>query len=226
MKILIVEDNVALCDSIALQLQQEGIQADKSYDGEEALFLARQQIYDLILLDRLLPSMEGTKVLETLRKERNPVPVILLTALGTLEDKVRGLDLGADDYLVKPFEFPELMARIRSVMRRPDRLAEPEVLCYGDIVYRVQDMILMGPKRSCALSQREGQLLEALLRFPNRSFNREQLFLKVWGIDSDVEQGNLDSYISFLRKRLELVSRKVTIRTLYRVGYRLEQAEE
>lgn len=222
MRILLAEDDEKLRTSLAFQLEQEGFLVDACADGEEALYYIEQNIHDLILLDRMMPYLSGTDLLLKMRKEHNQTPVILITALGTLDDKVTGLDLGADDYLVKPFAFPELMARIRCISRRPRKMESADKLSFGDISYQPEENLLTGSASACSLSRREGDLLEAFLRTPGQPLSRTQLLTKVWGIDSDVEEGNLDNYIHFLRRRLKAVGSKVVIRTIRGVGYQIE----
>ncbi len=222
MRILLVEDDEKLNQSLAFQLEAEGFPTDTCRDGEEALYYIGEHIHDLILLDRMLPQISGTEVLQQMRKDGNQTPVILITALGTLDDKVTGLDLGADDYLVKPFAFAELMARIRCVTRRPRKLQLDEQLSLSNLLYRVEEKTLTGPDGSCSLSGREGALLEAFLRSPGQTLSRTILLTKVWGMDSDVEEGNLDNYIHFLRRRLKTVGSAVRIQTVRGIGYRLE----
>ena len=170
----------------------------------------------------MMPYISGTELLQKMRKAHNQTPVILITALGTLDDKVTGLDLGADDYLVKPFAFKELMARIRCVARRPRKMEEADKISFGDITYRPEENTLSGTAGTCSISKREGDLLEAFLRNPGQSLSRTLLLTKVWGLDSDVEEGNLDNYIHFLRRRLKAVGSKVAIRTIRGVGYQIE----
>ena len=222
MRILLVEDDENLNQSLVFQLEKEGFQVDACQDGEEALYYIHQHIHDLILLDRMLPGLSGTEILLKMRRLKNQTPVILITALGTLDDKVTGLDLGADDYLVKPFAFQELMARIRCVTRRPRKLQLNEQLSFGDIVYQTDENTLTGHSTSCSISKREGALLEAFLRNPGQTLSRPLLLAKVWGMDSDVEDGNLDNYIHFLRRRLKTVGSSICIRTVRGVGYRME----
>ena len=143
----------------------------------------------------------------------------MITALGTLSDKVTGLDLGADDYLVKPFAFEELLARIRCVTRRPHTITGDELLSVSDISLDINDCRLSGPGGECSLSKREAALLEAFLRRKDQSLSRSLLLLKVWGPDSDVEEGNLDNYIHFLRRRLRTVNSRVEIKTIRGIGY-------
>ncbi len=222
MRILLVEDDEKLNQSLAFQLEAEGFMTDSCRDGEEALYYIGEHIHDLILLDRMLPGLSGTQVLQRMREDGNQTPVILITALGTLDDKVTGLDLGADDYLVKPFAFEELMARIRCVTRRPRKLQLSEQLSLGNITYQTKEKLLTGPEKSCSVSGREGALLETFLRSPGQTLSRTVLLTKVWGMDSDVENGNLDNYIHFLRRRLKTVESSVRIQTVRGIGYRLE----
>ncbi len=222
MRILLVEDDEKLNQSLAFQLKAEGFLTDSCRDGEEALYYIGEHIHDLILLDRMLPHVSGTDVLKKIREDGNQTPVILITALGTLDDKVTGLDLGADDYLVKPFAFEELMARIRCVTRRPRKLLLSEQLSIGNITYKTDEKLLTGPESSCSVSGREGALLETFLRNPGQTLSRTVLLTKVWGMDSDVEEGNLDNYIHFLRRRLKTVGSSARIQTVRGIGYRLE----
>lgn len=222
MRILLVEDDEKLNHSLAFQLEKEGFVVDACSNGEDALYYIAQKIHDLILLDRMLPYISGTEILLKMRKENNQTPVILITALGTLDDKVTGLDLGADDYLVKPFAFEELMARIRCVTRRPRRLELSEQLSFGDIVYHIGENTLTGTGGTCSMSRREGALLEVFLRSPGQTLSRTLLLTKVWGMDSDVEEGNLDNYIHFLRRRLKTVGSAIRIQTVRGIGYRIE----
>ena len=226
MRILLAEDDTQLNKALTYQLESADFSVDSCSDGEEALFYGEQNIYDVILLDRMLPFMEGTDVLTTLRKKGIATPIILITALGTLADKVTGLDLGADDYLVKPFAFEELLARIRCVTRRPHSLAENNSLTFSDITWHMNDNLLTGPEESCTLSKKEGELLEIFVRSGGQTMKRSTLLLKVWGPDSDVEEGNLDNYIHFLRRRLQIVGSSLQIKTVRGIGYCLQEKQE
>ena len=222
MRILLAEDDHDLNKALTWQLTGQGYTVDACFDGEEALYYGKQNIYDVILLDRMLPYHEGTEVLTALRSHSVTAPVILITALGTLQDKLLGLDLGADDYLVIPFDFEELLARIRCVTRRSLILnSQPDTLNYYDITWAPLEMCLSGPSDCSTLSKREGDLLESFLHNPEQIHSREKLLLKVWGPDSDVESGNLDNYIHFLRRRLKSVGSALQIKTIRGVGYGL-----
>ena len=223
MRILLAEDDEGLNKALTWQLNSRGYSVDSCYNGEDALYYGKQNIYDVILLDRLLPDREGTEVLSALRKAAVNTPIILITALGMVKDKIMGLDLGADDYLVKPFDFEELLARIRCVTRRSPVLTTQtdDTMSYLDITWSPREMCLTGPSGDCMLSRREGDLLESFIRTPEQTLVRETLLLKVWGPDSDVEAGNLDNYIHFLRRRLKAVGSSLQIKTVWGVGYGL-----
>ncbi|MCI8773836.1 MAG: response regulator transcription factor [Lachnospiraceae bacterium] len=223
MRILLAEDDKDLNKALTWQLTARGYNVDSCGNGEEALYYGKQNIYDIILLDRMLPDREGTEVMTALRQLSVNTPIILITALGLLQDKITGLDLGADDYLVKPFDFEELLARIRCVTRRSLSLnAQPEgTLTYHDITWSPREMCLTGPSGDCLLSRREGDLLESFLHAPGQTLAREMLLLKVWGPDSEVENGNLDNYIHFLRRRLKGIGSALQIKTVWGVGYGL-----
>ena len=190
MRILLAEDDMQLNNTLTYQLETAGFLVDSCLDGEDALFYGEQNIYDIILLDRMLPHMEGTDILTSLRQKAISTPIILITALGTLADKVTGLDLGADDYLVKPFEFEELLARIRCVTRRPHTLTDYDVLTVSGITWNAAEGVLKGPAGSCTLSKKEAALMETFLRSKGQTLPRNTLLLKVWGPDSNVEEGN------------------------------------
>lgn len=222
MRILLIEDDLHLNETLTFQLKNVGFTVDSCIDGEDGLYYMEQNIHDLILLDRMLPSIDGITLLKKLRAMGNHTPVILLTALGELQDKITGLDSGADDYLVKPFAFEELSARIRSICRRPRQWEAAKSLTFGDISYSPDTYQLSGPKGCCTLSKKEGSLLEVFLQNPAQTLPRMTLLSKVWGIDAEVEEGNLDNYMHFIRRRLKSVTNRVSIKTVRSVGYHLE----
>ena len=187
MRLLLIEDDESLCLSLSYQLRQDGFAPETCHDGEEGLLWARQQGYDLILLDRMLPGMDGLTLLRQLRREGIHTPVIFLTALGQLSDKTGGLDAGADDYIVKPFAYDELLARIRCVLRRPAVLSGGDLLRYGDVTYDPGSLTLRRGAASTALSKRLGDLLELFLRNPGQTLPRQTILLRVWGMETEVE---------------------------------------
>ena len=223
MRILLVEDDLKLCDSLSFQLKKEGITVDVCHDGQDALDFTSQQAHDLILLDRMIPKPDGLQVLKKIRGNGIETPVIFLTALGELYDRVEGLDAGADDYLVKPFAFPELMARIRSIRRRPVALQTSEILTFGELSFDVMQKQLFVGKETCTLSKREAELMEAFMRNPKQVLPRELLLSKVWGPYAEVEDGNLDNYIHFLRRRLKTLNSKLKVKTIRGIGYSLTE---
>ncbi len=226
MRILLIEDDESLGQTLSYQLQQAGFAVDVSRDGEEGLMFAREGLHELILLDRMLPGLDGMEVLEKLRREGISTPVIFLTALGQVSDRTQGLNNGADDYLVKPFAFEELLARIRCVLRRPAVLQQEQILRYGDVAYDPRSLTLSRGENSTALSKRLGDLLELFLRNPSQTLPRETILLRVWGMDSDVEDGNLDNYTYFLRRSLRKVGSRLQLATVRGVGYRLEDRHD
>lgn len=223
MRLLLIEDDESLCLSLSYQLRQDGFAPETCHDGEEGLLWARQQGYDLILLDRMLPGMDGLTLLRQLRREGIHTPVIFLTALGQLGDKTGGLDAGADDYIVKPFAYDELLARIRCVLRRPAVLSGGDLLRYGDVTYDPGSLTLRRGTASTVLSKRLGDLLELFLRNPGQTLPRQTILLRVWGMDTEVEDGNLDNYTYFLRRSLRKVGSTLRLTTVRGIGYRLEE---
>lgn len=222
MRILLVEDDPSLLYSLAFQLKGEGFSVDCCDNGSDALHLIEEQAHDLILLDCMLPDLDGVTLLRKMRAAGNSTPVIMLTALGQLQDKITGLDAGADDYLVKPFAFEELAARIRSIGRRPRKWSGEAALICRDISYLPGEKSLKGQNGSCRLSRREGDLLECFLRNEGQILPRSVILGRVWGPDAEVEDGNLDNYIHFLRRRLKAVGSTLSVRTVRGVGYCLE----
>ena len=226
MRILIIEDDKSLAETLRFQLEHSHFETDVCHDGEEGLHFIEQQSHDLILLDRMLPVLDGISVLKITREKNISTPIIFVTALGALNEKITGLDCGADDYLVKPFEFEELLARIRCILRRPPRWEGSKPLNFEDISYDVEQKKLCCGSLSCSLSAREGDLLEFFLRNPGQTIPRGSLLAKVWGPDAEVEDGNLDNYIHFLRRRLKGTGSILQIKTIRGIGYCLQDSPE
>ncbi|HCT91158.1 MAG TPA: DNA-binding response regulator [Lachnospiraceae bacterium] len=222
MRILIIEDDVSLAETLRFQLEREHFETDVCHDGADGLLFIEQQAHDLILLDRMIPVLDGISVLKIAREKSISTPIIFITARGALHDKVTGLECGADDYLVKPFDFQELLARIHSILRRPAKWTGDKPIKFGDISFDTVQKILYCGRDSCSLSAREGSLLEFFLRNPGMTIPRASLLSKVWGPDAAVEDGNLDNYIYLLRRRLKGVKSTLQLKTARGIGYRLE----
>ena len=222
MRILVIEDNEVLCENVTSHLKKENYDVDFCLDGKSGLEYALTNPYDLILLDRMLPQLDGTLVLQKLRGKQIATPVIMVTALSDIDDRVSGLDSGADDYLTKPFSIKELLARIRALSRRPSAFKPADILIYNDITLDKTQLTVTGPACSCTLSKRECSLLEVFLQNPETVVSRQFIFSKVWGPDSFVEDGNIDNYIRFLRRRLKTINTSQQITTLRGVGYKME----
>ena len=222
MYILIVEDDAELAEAERVLLEQDGHTADTAASGADGLALALRGGYDCILLDRMLPELDGLAVLRALRHGGVHAPVILVTAMNGVGDRVDGLDSGADDYLVKPFAMEELLARVRALARRPQQWEGARTLAVGDLDLDAAALYLKGPGSSCALSRKEAQLLECFLRNPAQVLPRELLLARVWGGAAAVEDGNLDNYVHLIRKRLQKVKSRCTIVTVRGVGFRLD----
>lgn len=223
MRILFVEDDKNLSATVAEQLQKEGYITDCCYDGEMALVYAlnTEYSYDIVLLDRMLPIIDGLTVLKAMRQKQIYTPVLIITGLGELDDKIDGLDCGADDYLVKPFQVKELLARIRALTRRPVEIIDKKVLMAYGLVLDTQHRRLTYNNQSVMLTQKEADMITVFMEQPDKIHSRSQLLWKVWGGSSEVEDGNIDNYIHFLRKRLRKLGCKASIKTIYGTGYRL-----
>ena len=219
MRILIVEDEVRLASSLQDLLELGGYSADISHDGESGLDNALTSIYDVILLDVMLPKLDGFTVLRRLRAEGSTTPVLMLTARSELTDRVNGLDSGADYYLTKPFEPQELLACIRALTRRQPELRGADLLEYGDLKLDKSAFSLSCGERSVRLSRKEYDMMELLMRNRDLILTKETLLLKIWGYESDAEDNNVEVYISFLRKKLEHLHSGVKIKTIRMVGY-------
>lgn len=225
MRILIVEDDLDLCDAIKYHLDRAGYAADTCDNGGDALHFISQQAYQLIILDRMLPEVNGLTILQQMRARGIQIPVIITTALNGIGDRIEGLDAGADDYLVKPFVMEELLARIRAISRRPSNLEPAHALQFADLSLDLMAFTLSGPSSSHTLSKREAELMEIFMENPLRLLPRNLLLARVWGPDAPVEDGNLDNYIHFLRRRLKTVGSKAQIKTARAIGYSLEWKE-
>jgi len=222
MRILIIEDEVRLASTLQDLLELNGYTADICHDGESGLDNALTGIYDVILLDVMLPKLDGFSVLKRLRNAGSSIPVLMLTARSDVSDRVQGLDCGADYYLTKPFEPRELLACIRALTRRQPDLRNPDLLEYGDLKLDKNAFSLLCGERSVRLSRKEFDLMELLVLNRDLILNKETILLKLWGYESDAEDNNVEVYISFLRKKLSHIHSQVRIKTIRLVGYCLE----
>lgn len=224
MRILVIEDEKRLAATLADIITRSNDIADLAYDGESGLDNALSNIYDAIVLDVMLPKLDGFQVLRRLREAKIKTPVLMLTARSELEDRVKGLDLGADYYLTKPFEIEEFSACLRSVLRRSGGIL-PDILTLGDLMLNPSAGDLCCGTKSVRLSFKELAIMRLLMANGSRILSKETLLLKVWGYDSDAEDNNVEAYMSFLRKKLSFLESSVKITSIRRVGYRLEVPE-
>ena len=222
MRVLIVEDEVRLAETLRDLLELERYTADICHDGESGLDNALSDIYDLVILDVMLPKKDGFSVLRALRQAGKTVPVLMLSARSELADRVEGLDCGADYYLTKPFESEELLACLRALTRKQGGGTLDNALSFGDLKLELASCLLTCGERSVRLSRKEFEIMSLLMANGNAVVTKETLILKVWGYESDAEDNNVEVYISFLRKKLTHLHSTVSIRTLRMLGYHLE----
>jgi len=225
MKILIVEDEKPLASALSEILTKNHYLADCVYDGEDGLEHALSGIYDVILLDIMLPRMNGFQVLSRLREEKVSTPVIMLTAKAEVDDKVKGLDYGADDYLTKPFETKELLARIRAVTRRKGSIVSDE-LTFGNLSLDKSNLKITSEQKEIKVSLKEYLILELLIKNAGQVISKEQFIERIWGFDFDGEYNIVEVYISFVRKKLQSIRSNVKIVVIRGLGYTLESAND
>ena len=222
MKLLLVEDEKQLSEALQQILIKNKYSVDAVYNGDEGLDYALTGVYDVIILDIMLPKLNGIEILKMIRKRKISTPVILLTAKGSVEDRILGLDSGADDYLPKPFSPDELLARLRALTRRNGDFINENILEFSDIKLNLSTYDMEVNDNSITLTQKEFEILKYFMQRPKLVVSKDDLITKLWGFDSDVEHNNIEVYISFLRKKLAYVESDVKITTIRRVGYRLE----
>jgi two-component system response regulator CiaR len=222
MRLLVVEDNKALLQSIQQMLSDE-FEVDSATDGEEGLFLALQNIYDAIVLDVMLPGMDGFEIIQSIRKEGIKTPVLFLTARDSLEDWVKGLDFGGDDYLVKPFQAPELQARIRALLRRSGSLTTNQTIQYRGIELFGKERDVEVDGQPIKLTLKQYELLEYMIQNNGTILTKEQIYDRVWGFDSDTTIGIVEVFMHHLRKKLEPFGYHKDIQTIRGVGYMLKE---
>ena len=218
MNILLVEDEVSLSNAVKRILEQKGYFVDAVYDGLSAIDYAKGMTYNLIILDVMLPKLDGFEVVRILRKDGISVPILMLTARTTVTDKVTGLNNGADDYMTKPFDIDELLARVSALTRRTGEVVI-ERLQYGDISLNTKSAELSCGNESVQLSKKEFEVLKMFLYNPKMTITKDAMIINVWGVESDATDNNVEVYISFLRKKLKFLKSKVTIKNIQRIGY-------
>lgn len=225
MNILVVDDEQRLADSICEILRSQKYSCDAVYDGADAVLYAESGIYDVILLDIMLPIKDGFSVVKELRSKKISTPILLLTARDEVRDKVKGLDCGADDYLTKPFLKEELLARIRALSRRTGEIIL-DTITFHDLVLDLKSYTLSCAKKSVNVGHKEFEILKMMMTSPAQVFSKDELISKVWGYLSDAEDNNVEVYISFIRKKLLFLKSKVCITTARKIGYHLDIQKE
>ena len=224
MRVLIVEDEIRLAEALQQILKEQKYMTDVVHTGTDGLDYGLSDIYDVIILDVMLPGIDGFTVAKSLREQKIQTPIIMLTARDSVNDKVAGLDCGADDYMTKPFVPEELLARIRALTRRQGEVQLNEAT-YGDISLNLSTGDLSCGAKSIHLNFKESEILKLLMAYTGNAISKDDLIVKVWGYDSDASDNNVEAYVSFLRKKLNFLGSKVQITALRKVGYRLEMDE-
>ena len=227
MKVLIIEDEYNLADAISSMLKSKKYDVEIRTDGEEGLDEALTDIYDLIILDVMLPSMNGFEILKELKKENINSKVLMLTAKNTIDDKMVGFNNGADDYLTKPFHMEELLARV-NIQLRKNNTASTDILELGDIELNIKTMELSNKNSNnkVKIIGKEFSLLEYFMSNPNQVMDKEQVFVKIWGYDTECDINTLEAYISFIRKKLKLIKSNINLKAIRNQGYVLEVNDE
>lgn len=223
MRILIVEDEIDLSMILSERLEMEGYYVDAVYNGINGLDDALSGIYDIIILDIMLPGMNGLQVLSEIRRNNINTPVLMLTAKSEIEDKVTGFDKGADDYLTKPFNTKELLARIRALSRRKEKILFEDNLKFADIVLDKETHEICKNEQKIKLTKKEFNIIELLILNKGKTVSKESITVKVWGYDTDIEYNSIEVYISFLRKKLNAINSQIHISTVRGIGYTIKE---
>ena len=226
MRILIVEDEESLAELVANRLKKEKYIVDVSLDGEDGLYNALMDVYDLILLDIMLPNKNGIEILKEIKKNNIKAKVIMLTAKGELEDKLLGFNEGANDYIPKPFHIDEVVARVNAQLRIEK--VKDNTIQFGDLILDLKksDIINKNNNEKINIINKEFQLLEYFMNNPNQILSKEMIYDKVWGLENDSISNNLEAYLSFIRKKLKIIDSKVQIKSLRNIGYKMEYDNE
>ena len=221
MKLLFVEDEKELSDAISTLLKENNYEVKQVFDGQEALDALKNDSFDLIILDIMLPKVDGLTVLKNIRSEKNLTPVILLTALGDEKTKVNGLELGADDYITKPFSSNELIARIRAILRRVEK-SDTDTLSFGDLSLNLLNYDLCANSRCIRVSAKEYAIIKLFLENSNRVLSKNEIVAAIWNTDEELESNTVEVYLSFVRRKFDFLKTKVNIVSVRGVGYRVE----
>ena len=228
MNILIIEDEKTLADVIRVSLENNNYQVEIECNGEEGYYKALSDTYDLIILDVMLPDMDGFTILKKLREDKINTKIIMLTAKSTLDDKLEGLENGANDYITKPFHIEELIARVNIQLKGSSSKTNKDILSYKDIELNLKTSYLscINNNNKVLLVNKELLLLEYLIVNKDLILSKDQIYNKIWGLDSEIESNNLEVYLSFIRKKLKAIDSKVNIKSLRNMGYKLEYKDE
>ena len=222
MRILLAEDDKSLSHAIETILKKNNYAVDVVFNGRDALTYLESDLYDAVILDIMMPYIDGITVLKTVRKNNNHVPILLLTAKHQIEDKVEGLDTGANDYLTKPFDFRELLARLRCIMRVPE-VQNSNTLRIGNVTLDDVTCVLSTPLGSYQLANKEFQMMKLFMSSPGQIISADRFLEKIWDMDSSAEMNTVWTYVSYLRRKLEAISANVQITTKRNLGYALEE---
>lgn len=225
MKILLVEDEQSISEAVASLLKKKHYYVDLAFDGVTGMDYASSGDYDVLILDIMLPNLDGISILKELRKKNIRTPIIMLTAKSEIDDKVLGLESGADDYLSKPFQMKELLARIQSLSRRKTLLYQNEQLRFGNLTLNKNEHLLFTSKKEMSVSPKEMQLMEMFLSRPKVILSKETIIRKIWGFDPNVEENRVEVYVSLLRKKIKLLESDTQIRTIRNAGYIFQYKE-
>lgn len=223
MKILIIEDEKLLAESLKTLLEMKGFEVEVVYDGEDGAEYAETGIYDLLIMDVMMPKLNGYQVARQVRAHRVTTPILMLTAKGEVQDRIEGLNAGADYYLTKPFDNQELLACINALLRRQGD--QVDALRYGNTTLDLTGYVLSTEKRSIRLSKKEFDVMRRLMQFQGRSIRKDVLLTQVWGFDSNATENNVEAYVGFLRKKLKSIGSNLTIESIRLLGYHLEVME-
>ena len=228
MRILIIEDEYNLADVIATRLKKENYKVDIETDGEEGFYTALNGTYDLLILDVMLPHMNGFEILKEIRENELDLKIIMLTAKAELEDKLNGLSNGADDYLTKPFHIEELIARVNIQLRKINNNQNNDYIELGNLRLNLKSSTISNIEttETLEIGKKEYELLEYFMNNKNQIISKDQIYTKIWGIDNEIESNNLEAYLSFIRKKLKLINSNVTIKVSRGLGYKLEVNHE